>query len=595
MNGTWDLTKLYKDFSDPAFDADMETLKKLSAEFTEYAGGLTVGKDDGEKLVRGITLIEDITKTLYKLAEYASLTQSADAKNTTASSKLGNIMAISSRTAAPMASFRKFVADIPADELESIKKSEPLAAEYSFMLDTVRADSAHLLDAGSEEIMARMSLSGSNAWEDLQGYLTSTVPVEYDGRTINLSTVRNLAYDPSPEVRKNAYKAELACYDRIKDAVAFALNSIKLETITESELRGFSSPLDNTLNNSRMKKETLDAMMSAREEYMPVFRDYLKAKGRALGHENGLPWYDLFAPMGKSGKTYTVEEAKEYLLDIFGGFDTELHDMVKRAFEENWIDFFPRDGKRGGAFCSGVEAIGESRILTNFDGSFSDIVTLAHELGHAFHNLCLRDQRILNKDYSMPVAETASTFNECVVMNAAISNAEKEIASGNKDAKGELVALIESQLSDATQIICDIYSRFTFEKAVFDNRAEKFMGADELCEIMLDAQRKSYGDGLDPDCLHPYMWVCKSHYYGPIYYNFPYAFGGLFARGLYAQYKAEGAAFLPKYKKLLHDTSVKTVEDTALIAGIDLTDKKFWESGLESIAEEIREYIALLG
>ena len=595
MNGTWDLTKLYKDFSAPAFDADMETLKKLSAEFTEYAGGLTVGKDDGEKLVRGITLIEDITKTLYKLAEYASLTQSADAKNTTASSKLGNIMAISSRTAAPMASFRKFVADIPADELESIKKSEPLAAEYSFMLDTVRADSAHLLDAGSEEIMARMSLSGSNAWEDLQGYLTSTVPVEYDGRTINLSTVRNLAYDPSPEVRKNAYKAELACYDRIKDAVAFALNSIKLETITESELRGFSSPLDNTLNNSRMKKETLDAMMSAMEEYMPVFRDYLKAKGRALGHENGLPWYDLFAPMGKSGKTYTVEEAKEYLLDIFGGFDTELHDMVKRAFEENWIDFFPRDGKRGGAFCSGVEAIGESRILTNFDGSFSDIVTLAHELGHAFHNLCLRDQRILNKDYSMPVAETASTFNECVVMNAAISNAEKEIASGNKDAKGELVALIESQLSDATQIICDIYSRFTFEKAVFDNRAEKFMGADELCEIMLDAQRKSYGDGLDPDCLHPYMWVCKSHYYGPIYYNFPYAFGGLFARGLYAQYKAEGAAFLPKYKKLLHDTSVKTVEDTALIAGIDLTDKKFWESGLESIAEEIREYIALLG
>ena len=305
MNGTWDLTKLYKDFSDPAFGADMETLKKLTADFAQYAGELAVGNNDGEKLVRGITLIENITKTLYKLAEYASLTQSADAKNTTASSKLGNIMAISSQTAAPMASFKKFVADIPACELEEIKKSEPLVAEYSFMLDTIRTDSAHLLDSKSEEIMARMSLSGSNAWEDLQGYLTSTVPVEYDGKTINLSTVRNLVYDPSPEVRKNAYKAELACYDRIKDAVAFALNSIKLETITESELRGFSSPLDNTLNNSRMKKETLDAMMSAMEEYMPVFRDYLKAKGKALGHENGLPWYDLFAPMGKSGKTYT--------------------------------------------------------------------------------------------------------------------------------------------------------------------------------------------------------------------------------------------------------------------------------------------------
>ena len=259
--------------------------------------------------------------------------------------------------------------------------------------------------------------------------------------------------------------------------------------------------------------------------------------------------------------------------------------MVAEAFANAWIDFYPHSGKRGGAFCAGVEKLGESRILTNYDGSFSDIVTLAHELGHAFHNLQIRDHRPLNMDYSMPVAETASTFNECVIMAAAIKGASD---------KAEKLALIESQLQDATQIICDIYSRFRFEADVFANRAEQFLTADKLCEMMLEAQRKSYGDGLADDALHPYMLVCNRHYYGPSFYNFPYAFGGLFARGLYAQYEKEGAEFLPKYKKLLHETTVSTVEEAAQVADIDLTDKAFWAQGRQVIADEIDQFIALL-
>ena len=259
--------------------------------------------------------------------------------------------------------------------------------------------------------------------------------------------------------------------------------------------------------------------------------------------------------------------------------------MVAEAFDNQWIDFFPRDGKRGGAFCSNVRKIGQSRILTNFDGMFTDVVTLAHELGHAFHNQCVRDHRPLNQGYSMPVAETASTFNECVVMNAAIK------AAADKDEK---IALLESQLQDATQIICDIYSRYRFETMVFENRESKFMNAATLAEYMVTAQKQSYGDGLDHSCLHPYMWVCKSHYYGPTFYNFPYAFGGLFARGLYAQYEKEGASFVPKYKKLLHTTPVATVEDTAKVAGIDLTDKDFWRAALQTIADKIDEFCALV-
>ena len=213
------------------------------------------------------------------------------------------------------------------------------------------------------------------------------------------------------------------------------------------------------------------------------------------------------------------------------------------------------------------------------------IVTLAHELGHAWHNECIKDHRVLNHDYSMPVAETASTFNECVVNRAAFARA--------KD-REEKLALLESQLQDATQIICDIYSRFLFEKMVFENRPERFMDADDLCGLMEKAQEQSYGDGLDPNFRHKYMWICKSHYYGPTFYNFPYAFGGLFARGLYAQYEKEGAAFVPKYKKLLYTTPIATAEDTALVAGIDLTDRAFWRSALQTIADQIDLFCRLV-
>lgn len=411
--------------------------------------------------------------------------------------------------------------------------------------------------------------------------------MEYNGGVTNLSAIRNLAYDPDPAVRKSAYEAELACYDKIKDSVAFALNSIKMQVINECQVRGYASPLDKALYQSRMKRETLDALLGAMDEYMPKFWQYLRAKGKALGHENGLPWYELFAPMGKSDKKYTTQDAKDYLLNIFGGFDSQLHDMVERAFDEAWIDFYPRNGKVGGAFDCGVPSARQSRVLTNFDGAFGDIVTLAHELGHAFHDQQVFSHPLVCQEYTMPVAETASTFNEVLTVSAAIDAAES---------KDEKLALIESQLSDACQIICDIYSRFLFESSVFEARPQEFLDADRLCQLMLEAQKKAYGDGLDQSCLHPYMWLCKGHYYsGSLsFYNFPYAFGGLFARGLYAKYQQEGKDFVPLYKKMLHATSVTCVEDTAKIAGIDLTDKAFWRQGLQSLADEIDLFCQLV-
>ena len=582
MNDVWNLDPIYKGFDDPAYGADMAALKDLVEKIQVMAAQLPE-MEKLQGLKQGIALQEQFSNLVMKLAGYASLRQAANTRDPEAGSRMGQVMQLYSSVAAPFAAWKDWAAKV--EGLQELVAGDEELKDYCFLFKNLAESSKYLLPGIGEAVMAKMTLSGGDAWSDMQQYLTSTVPVSYRGTTTNLSSVRNLAYDADAQVRKDAYEAEIACYDRIKDPVAYALNSIKLETISDCQLRGYESPLERTLKHSDMKRETLDAMLGAMDEYLPKFWQYLKAKGKALGHEKGLPWYDMFAPMGKSSTKFTAQSARDYLVALFAEFDQELSDMVAKAFDEAWIDFYPRDGKAGGAFCSGVESLGESRILTNFDGMFGDVVTLAHELGHAFHNQCIRDHRPLNHGYSMPLAETASTFNECIVMASAIDKAAD---------KDEKIALIESQLQDATQIICDIYSRYRFEAMVFANREAQFMNADTLCGFMTEAQKQSYGDGLDNDVMHPYMWVCKSHYYGPTFYNFPYAFGGLFARGLYAQYEKEGAAFVPKYKKLLYTTTIATAEDTAKVADIDLTDKNFWRGALQTIAEQIDLFCQLV-
>ena len=581
MNEVWDLTPLYKGFDDPAFEADMAAMKQLVADFTAFSKELP-NVEPVVGLRRGVELLEKLSD-LSKLFGYANLRSATNTKDPEPGSYMGRIMAIRSGMAAPSAAFNAWVVQLP--NLMDLVRGDEYLKDYEFYF-AGKVDSAKYQMGGeAEAVMAKMGMSGGSAWGKLQSYLTSTVPVSYRGTTTNLSAIRNLAYDPDPQVRKDAYEAEIACYEAIKEPVAHALNAIKLETISQCQLRGYESPLDRTLLNSDMKRETLDAMLGAMDEYLPKFWQYLKAKAKALGHENGLPWYDLFAPMGSSSTKFTAESAREYLVGLFAEFDSELSGMVARAFDEEWIDFYPRDGKAGGAFCADVNCLKQSRILTNFDGLFGDVVTLAHELGHAFHNQCIFHHRPLNQNYSMPLAETASTFNECVVMGSAISKA------ANKDEK---IALIESQLQDITQVICDIFSRYRFETMVFENRENMFMDAATLCSFMEEAQKQAYGDGLDHSCLHPYMWICKSHYYGPTFYNFPYAFGALFARGLYAQYEKDGSAFVPKYKKLLATTTIATAEDVAKVADIDLTDKEFWRAALQTVADQIDLFCALV-
>ena len=581
MKTEWALDPIYKGLEDPAYEADMQAVEKLIAEFAKAVKGAGKAEECAENL---LLLEEELVLKISRLGLYLSLRQSVEAENGEVMAQDSRLMKMYSQLMPFTAAADKIFAKI--EDIDGLAKKSEVVKEYTFLLKQAKENAKYLLSDDVEEIISAMDMTGGSAWDQLQSFLTSTVKVDYDGKVVTLSEIRNMAYDPDQSVRKAAYEAELACYEKIQDSIAFALNNIKNQVTFLCHKRGYESPLAMTLKQSRMTKETLDAMLEAIKEYLPTFRKYLRKKAEMLGHENGLPFYELFAPLGKSDKKFSVEEARDYLVNCFKTFTPDMSDMMQEAFDNEWIDFFPRKGKRGGAFCAGVPGMKESRILTNYDGNFGAVSTLAHELGHAFHNRQTEDNRALNQDYSMPVAETASTFNETHLGHFALATATPE----------EKLALLENDLMEKTQCIVDIYSRFLFESAVFEQSQSKFLMADDLKALMLDAQRQAYGEGLDENYLHPYMWACKGHYYSSdlSFYNFPYAFGNLFAVGLYNMFLEEGESFVPKYKAMLKATPTCTIEEAGTMMGVDLTDKKFWESSLALIAKDIEAFCAIV-
>lgn len=581
---TWDLTKLYASFDDPKFKADSDRLVHMIDEVIAKAAAFETYDNKSEKLIEYLKTEIELTNLVDRLLHFASLTTAVESTNIEAIKSLNAFETQLTRLAEIEARFRKWMKAYP--EIDSDIERDSFLKEHAFHIKEIIAYAEHSLDEKTESLVAKLTQNGSSAWERLQALLTSTLAVDYDGKEITLSEVRNLANDADPKVRKSAYEAELKAYEKIEKSIAFSLNSIKGEVNVLSKTRGYASPLDQALFSSRMKKETLDAMQSACLDYMDVFRQYLKRKATLLGHSNGLPFYDLFAPIGNTNKRFTIPEANEYILKNFRTFSEPLYEMAKKAFKDRWIDYTPKKGKVGGAFCANIHAIKESRVMTNFTGAFGDMITLSHELGHAFHGEAIFNESPLNSNYTMPVAETASTFCETIVNKAALKDA--------KD-KEEKIFLLESSIQDYTQVVVDIMSRFLFEKSVFEGRETTVFDENELKDLMLKAQRETYGDGLDPNYLHPYMWVCKPHYYsgGLSYYNFPYTFGLLFAKGLYAKYLEDKDAFVPLYDQLLASTGKMMVEDAAALAGIDVTSKAFWASSLELLKQDIDLFLEL--
>lgn len=581
MKTNWDLTVFYKNFDDPEFKDDLARLPKEIDAFT--AAIAAPAEDEVKKLVSLVHQEEALSNLFERLSLMIELTLSVDANNKAANAAMAPLMRAVMGSSLASNAFSRYLASL--ENLDAIIDADDELKARAFALREAAEDAKHQLPEALEKPVLKMQLSGGEAFSQLRDKLDATLLVDYDGKQLPLSAVRALAYDGDADTRRRAYEAELASYKKIELPMSFCLNNLKAEGETMAALKGYKGVLDMALAHSRMDEKTLEAMWTAIREALPELREYFKAKGRLLGHENGLPFYDLFAPVGQSTRTYTVEEARALLLDLFGKFCPEMGEMMRTAFDEGWIDMYPREGKSGGAFCSGYYAKNISRVMTNFAGSASDVSTLAHELGHAFNNRMLHHKPIMMTETPMPLAETASTFNETLLISQLLKTATPE----------EELTLLDSCLTEQTQTMVDIYSRFLFEQKVVAAQADHALDVDELKETMLWAQEQSYGDGLDPEYRHPYMWACKSHYYstGVHFYNFPYAFGGLFARGLYARYEKEGEAFVPVYCDLLSRFGSDTIANVTASVGIDVTTPDFWREAVESVLVQVRRFVEL--
>ena len=465
------------------------------------------------------------------------------------------------------------------------------AGEHAFPVMEIAEQSQYLMSEEKEILSSELSLSGSQAWSKLQGTVTSqkTVDFELDGeiQTLPMPALINLYSHPDEEVRKRAYEVEFEAWESIKEPLAACMNGIKGWVNTLNDHRGRKDALHQPIDQARIDRETLCAMMQAMKESFPVFRRYFQAKAARFGGE-ALPWWNLFAPTGNLEKSYTFAEAADFILKNFGEFSPELRAFAETAFNQRWIDAEQRPGKRGGAFCMSVPGVKESRILCNFDGSLDQVMTVAHELGHGYHNYNMfqAGKTALQRQTPMTMAETASIMCETIVFNAVMNTITEPQAE---------LALLETALIGDAQVIVDIYSRFLFEQEVFSRRAKSELSADELCEIMEDAQAQTYGEGLDPDFRHKFMWTWKPHYYyaGLSFYNFPYAFGMLFGVGLYAIYQQRGQDFVPDYKQLLSSTGEASAAELAARFDIDIRSKDFWADSLAVIGKRIERYCAL--
>ena len=470
-------------------------------------------------------------------------------------------------------------------DVAAITARSELAAAHAHMLRRSQVRAAHLMAPPEENLAAELGLSGSMAWEKLHGNFTSqlVVPVELDGKPqrLPMSAVRILAYDADPERRERAYRAELVAWEAARVPLAAALNGVKGEVNALARRRGWQSALEASLFDNAIDRPTLDAMLEAARETFPDFRRYLQAKARWLGRQAGLPWWDLYAPVGKASGAWAYAEAQEFILEQFSGFSPRLGDLARRAFLEHWIDAEPREGKSDGGFCEWIRR-DESRVLVNYEATYDGLSTLAHELGHAYHNLALDGRTPIQRATPMTLAETASIFCETIVRTAAMARA----------APGDRLYLLEAALQGSCALVVDITSRLTFEQSVFEQRRQRELSADEFCERMLEAQRQTYGDGLAPEALHAYMWAVKPHYYSGAlsFYNYPYLYGLLFGLGLYARFRDDPARFRGRYDELLSRTGMADAPALAADFGMDVRSKGFWRSSLEVLLEDIRAF-----
>ncbi|GAC1402408.1 MAG: M3 family oligoendopeptidase [Ktedonobacteraceae bacterium] len=589
----WDMSVIYPGLATPEFAqgfasvvTDIADLEKVFDEHTiKEQQALTVDASVIHTFETVVTHYNATADAVRTLGTYISCFVTTDSRNDLAQAKMSELrqsLVLFSQLGT------RFTAWIGSLDVEALIKQSTIARAHAHALRNAKTEATHLMSPVEETLASELNTTGGSAWGKLHGNITSqlSIPFEIEGQIQNLpmSEIRNFAFDVNREVRHRAYEAELTGWQQTALPLAAALNSIKGEVNILARHRKWESPLAESLFDNSIDQQTLDAMLSAARESFPDFRRYLHAKARALGLKH-LAWYDLFAPVGASEKVWTFDEATTFIVQQFGTYSQRLSDFAARAFREHWIDAEPRNGKRDGAYCTSLRD-DESRVFANFKPVFSGVSTLAHELGHGYHNFNLAHRTPLQRSLPMTLAETASIFCETIITHAALQDVGKQ----------EQIAILEESIQGACQVVVDITSRFLFEQRVFQQREKRELSIDELKAIMLETQRETYGDGLDESQLHPYMWAVKGHYYstGRSFYNYPYMFGLLFGLGLYARYQQDPEAFKQGYDDLLSSTGLADAATLATQFGIDLRTEAFWRASFDIIRKDITQFEQLI-
>jgi oligoendopeptidase F len=582
---TWSLSTLYQGFNSEKHAEDWKELRKAA----EALQG-TLRRSPALLEEKRAWLTEVLAETDKVIALYEQLEAYAYCRYSTNTADEDALRGLNTAEQEGLAVRRLLVAlknslaRTVGEDLKALTEEGTELSDYRFVLQEMIEEQSHQMPEAQEDLAADLLRSGAQAWGRLQEAVSSSVKAIWDEQTGEYQTMtglRSQAHASDRGIRKKAFDKELALWKQYEIPLAFALNGVKGAALTLDARRNYPSSLERSLRQSRITADSLDALIDVMEESLPVFRRYLKLKASALGLER-LAFYDLFAPLESDARQWSFDEAREFIVESFMEFHPEMGIFARDAFQAGWIDALPREGKVGGAYCIHFPLQGESRVLCNFNGSLSSVSTIAHELGHAYHGHVLKDEPQLLSSYPMTLAETASIFAETVVMRRALSRAEG----------GERITVIEAFLEKNTQVIVDILSRFYFERELFSRRAEGELSPTQLCAMMEDAQRRTYGDGLDQDALHPYMWAVKGHYYRPelAFYNYPYAFGQLFGLGLYARYEQEGAAFRSAYDTVLRLTGRLPAAEVTALAGCSIEDRDFWRQGIAAAARFVDEF-----
>lgn len=582
----WSLASIYDGFDGEAYRADKEALSKAVASFLKKARNEHSASSKPSSWIKScLKRINEILDLYENLSSFAYTQYSVNTNDRAALGELNGLEELILPYHEAVVHFRNALASL-GKKLPKLESKSKTIRSYSFYLSEQLFLARHQMSAAEEALAADLSRAGGDAWSRLQESVSSNLSVDWEnGEQKTVIELRALAYDADRNVRMNAYHKELEAWKSVEIPIAASLNGVKGFSVILNRRRQYESALEEARRQARISDKTLHSLTGAMEDSLPQFRTYLETKASLLNVPK-LAFFDLFAPVGGEGKRWSFDEARRFIIEQFTSFSWDLGEFAEQAFEGAWIDGEMRRGKIGGAYCTSFPLARESRVLANFDGSFSSVSTIAHELGHGYHHHVLKDEPAIHREYPMTLAETASIFCEAIVFTKALETFPEQ----------EKISVLESFLQDSTQVIVDILSRYKFESMLFERRGTGEVSPEELCDLMTDAQRQTYGSGLDESALHPYMWAVKPHYYnvGLAFYNFPYAFGQLFGLGLFAQYQEQQASFPERYRELLGLTGKASAEEVTREAGFDIESKDFWKAGLDAIGRRIETLKSLV-